>query len=157
MKNRFRTGLIAALCLCAGLLNAQALRTCSGEADERELVGINEADTCAVPDTVYLCDEVEEMPQYPGGWGKMLMDIREELTKIGPVEVGHMYGHVILQCVINKDGSISDIEVLRSWNPFWDKRAVRALRSLPKLIPGRHNGKPVRVRFVVPVSLRLVQ
>ena len=53
MKNRFRTGLIAALCLCAGLLNAQALRTCSGEADERELVGINEADTCAVPEMFY--------------------------------------------------------------------------------------------------------
>ncbi len=53
MKNRFRTGLIAALCLCAGLLNAQALRTCSGEADERELVGINEADTCAGPKCFY--------------------------------------------------------------------------------------------------------
>ncbi len=64
MKNRFRTGLIAALCLCAGLLNAQALRTCSGEADERELVGINEADTCAVPEMFLFCKSVRFFCEY---------------------------------------------------------------------------------------------
>lgn len=64
MKNRFRTGLIAALCLCAGLLGILTLRTCSGGANEKELVSAAKADTCAVPEMFLFCKSVHFFCEY---------------------------------------------------------------------------------------------
>ena len=158
MKNRFRTGLIAALCLCAGLLGILTLRTCSGRANEKELVGINEADTCAVPDTVYLHTEVEEEPQFPGGFKKMLEYIArnqrlpEEYASLGCYP---SLERVIVQFIVNKDGSLSDIEILKGLDPPLNKEAVRIIESMPRWTPGRQKGKVVRVRYVTMVTFRI--
>ncbi|MCR8917073.1 energy transducer TonB [Bacteroides sp. ET225] len=158
MKNRFRTGLIAALCLCAGLLGILTLRTCSGRANEKELVSAAKADTCAVPDTVYLCDEVEEEPQFPGGFKKMLEYIArnqrlpEEYASLGCYP---SLERVIVQFIVNKDGSLSDIEILKGLDPPLNKEAVRIIESMPRWTPGRQKGKVVRVRYVTMVIFRV--
>ena len=158
MKNRFRTGLIAALRLCAGLLGILTLRTCSGRANEKELVSAAKADTCAVPDTVYLHTEVEEEPQFPGGFKKMLEYIArnqrlpEEYASLGCYP---SLERVIVQFIVNKDGSLSDIEILKGLDPPLNKEAVRIIESMPRWTPGRQKGKVVRVRYVTMVTFRI--
>ena len=160
MKNRFRTGLIAALCLCAGLLGILTLRTCSGRANEKELVSAAKADTCAVPDTVYLHTEVEEEPQFPGGFKKMLEYIArnqrlpEEYVSWDTYN-GPPTERVIVQFIVNKDGSLSDIEILKGLAPPLNKEAVRIIESMPRWTPGRQKGKVVRVRYVTMVTFRI--
>ena len=64
-------------------------------------------------------------------------------------------GRVILQFVVNKDGSIVDVVVARSVDPYLDKEAVRVVNMMPKWKPGKQRGKPVRVKFTLPVTFRL--
>ena len=64
-------------------------------------------------------------------------------------------GRVIIQFVVERDGSITDVRVARGVDPYLDKEAVRVVKSMPKGIPGKQNGKAVRVKFTVPVMFRL--
>ena len=64
-------------------------------------------------------------------------------------------GKVSVKFVIEKDGSIADPVVVRGVDPYLDKEAVRVVQSMPKWIPGKQNGKAVRVKFTVPVMFRL--
>ena len=64
-------------------------------------------------------------------------------------------GRVLVQFVVNKDGSIVDPKVLRSVDPSLDKEAMRVVQAMPKWTPGKQRGKPVRVRFTLPVTFRL--
>ena len=64
-------------------------------------------------------------------------------------------GRVIVQFVVNKDGSIVDAQVVRSVDPYLDKEAIRVINTMPKWTPGKQRGKPVRVKFTVPVAFRL--
>lgn len=104
-------------------------------------------------DSIYL--KVEEMPQYPGGTEKMNEFIRKELRKRVPKDINGgcgIPGRTVMRFVVNKDGSISDIEILRSLDPLLDKEAVRVVRKMPKWIPGKCEGKPVRTRFALAVA-----
>jgi protein TonB len=64
-------------------------------------------------------------------------------------------GKVIVQFVVNKDGSVVDPVVVRSVDPYLDKEALRVISTMPKWKPGKQRGKPVRVRYTVPVTFRL--
>ena len=64
-------------------------------------------------------------------------------------------GRVIVQFVVNRDGSIVDAKVVRSVDPYLDKEALRVINTMPKWKPGMQRGKPVRVKFTVPVMFRL--
>ena len=64
-------------------------------------------------------------------------------------------GRVTVQFVVNKDGSIVDAKVVRSVDPYLDKEALRVINTMPKWKPGMQRGKPVRVKFTVPVMFRL--
>ena len=64
-------------------------------------------------------------------------------------------GRVIIQFVVERDGSITDVRVARGVDPYLDKEAVRVVKSMPKWLPGKQNGKAVRVKFTVPVMFRL--
>lgn len=99
--------------------------------------------------------QTEEMPQYPGGTEKMNEFIRKELRKRVPKDINGgcgVPGRTVMWFVVNKDGSISDIEILRSLDPLWDKEAVRVVRKMPKWIPGKCEVKPVRTRFALAVA-----
>ena len=64
-------------------------------------------------------------------------------------------GRVIVQFVVNKDGSIVDVKVVRGVDPYLDKEAIRVISTMPKWKPGEQRGKPVRCKFTVPVMFKL--
>ena len=64
-------------------------------------------------------------------------------------------GRVIVQFVVNRDGSIVDTQVMRGVDPYLDKEALRVVSTMPKWKPGKQRGKPVRTRFTLPVQFRL--
>ena len=98
---------------------------------------------------------VEMMPQYPGGLAAMLKYIRENIKYPEQAMKERIQGRVTVSFIIEKDGSISDVKAVRSVHPLLDKEAVRVVESMPKWSPGKHNGKPVRVRFNLPVMFKL--
>ena len=101
------------------------------------------------PDEVY--DVVDQMPSYPGGYGKMLTYLKENVKYPKDMEDFGIQDRVICQFIVNRDGSISDVEVVRSLEPRLDKEAVRVISSMPKWYPGKHEGRTVKVKYTLPV------
>lgn len=98
---------------------------------------------------------VEEMPEYPGGMSEFMKFIAQNIKYPADALQGKVEGRVIARFVVCKDGSISDIEIMRSVSPSLDAEAVRVLKLMPKWKPGRQRGKAVPVKFTVPVTFRL--
>lgn len=98
---------------------------------------------------------VEQMPRFPGGDAAM-KGFLDSHTKYPPrAEENGLQGRVACSVIIEKDGSINDVKVAKSVDPSLDKEAVRVIKSMPKWIPGRQNGKAVRVQYTIPVTFRL--
>ena len=100
-------------------------------------------------------DVVEVMPQYPGGPIAMLKYIMENIKYPEQAMKEGIQGRVAVRFIVEKDGSISDVKPILSVHPLLNKEAVRVVESMPKWTPGKQNGKPVRVRFNVPVMFKL--
>ena len=99
---------------------------------------------------------VESMPEFPGGQQALFKYLGDNVKYPVIAQENGIQGRVICQFVVNKDGSIVDIEVVRSGgDPSLDKEAIRVIKSMPKWKPGKQRGKPVRVKFTVPVSFKL--
>lgn len=99
---------------------------------------------------------VEEMPDFPdGGLQGLLKFLAKNIKYPVIAQENGIQGRVVCAFVVNKDGSIVDIEVLRGVDPSLDKEAVRVLGTMPKWKPGKQRGKPVRVKYTVPVMFRL--
>lgn len=98
---------------------------------------------------------VENKPEFPGGDAAMMKYLSENIKYPVIAQENGIQGRVICQFVVNKDGSIVDINVVRSVDPSLDKEAIRVIKSMPKWKPGMQRGKPVRVKFTLPVSFRL--
>lgn len=100
-------------------------------------------------------DVVEVMPQYPGGQIAMMKYIMENIKYPKQAMKERIQGRVTVRFIVEKDGSISDVKPILSVHPLLNKEAVRVVESMPKWTPGKHNGKPVRVRFNLPVMFKL--
>lgn len=100
-------------------------------------------------------DVVEVMPQFPGGQIAMLKYIMENMKYPEQAMKEGIQGRVAVRFIVEKDGSISDVKPILSVHPLLNKEAVRVVESMPKWTPGKQNGKPVRVRFNVPVMFKL--
>ena len=100
-------------------------------------------------------DVVEVMPQFPGGQTAMLKYIMENIKYPKQIMEEGIQGRVTVRFIVEKDGSISDVKPILSVHPLLNKEAVRVVKSMPKWSPGKHNGKPVRVRFNLPVMFKL--
>ena len=99
---------------------------------------------------------VESMPEFPGGQQALFKYLGDNVKYPVIAQENGIQGRVICQFVVNKDGSIVDIEVVRSGgDPSLDKEAIRVIKSMPKWKPGKQRGKPVRVKFTVPVNFKL--
>ena len=96
---------------------------------------------------------VEQQPQFPGGSvnGWLADHIKYPVVA---AENG-IQGRVVVQFVVERDGSVSQVRVVRGVDPSLDKEAQRVISSMPKWIPGKQNGQAVRSRFTVPVTFRL--
>ena len=99
---------------------------------------------------------VETMPEFPGGQQALFKYLSENVKYPVIAQENGIQGRVICQFVVNKDGSIVEVEVVRSGgDASLDKEAVRVIKSMPKWKPGKQRGKAVRVKYTVPVNFRL--
>lgn len=98
---------------------------------------------------------VETMPSFPGGDADLFKFLSTSVKYPVIAQENGIQGRVICQFVVNKDGSIVDIEVVRSVDPSLDKEAIRVIKSMPKWSPGKQRGKPVRVKYTLPVNFKL--
>ena len=98
---------------------------------------------------------VEEQPMFPGGMEAMMKFLQENIKYPAQAQSNGVQGRVIVQFVVNKDGSVSNDTVVRSVDPLLDAEALRVVRAMPNWIPGKQKGEPVRVRFTLPVTFRL--
>lgn len=95
---------------------------------------------------------VEQMPSFPGGQEALMTYINHNI-KYPDEDCGQ--GRVIVSFIVEKDGSITNATIRRSVDPAFDREALRVISSMPKWIPGKNNGRNVRVRFNVPVQFKL--
>lgn len=100
-------------------------------------------------------DVVEQMPSFPGGISGLRTYLNQNIRYPAEAQENCVQGRVVVSFVVEKDGHISDVTVLRSVDPSLDKEAVRVIRNMPRWTPGKQGGEPVRVRYNVPVSFRL--
>ena len=98
---------------------------------------------------------VETMPEFPGGMGALMQYLAKSIKYPVIAQENGIQGRVTCTFVINKDGSIVDAQVLRGIDPSLDKEALRVINAMPKWSPGKQRGKPVRVKYTVPVTFRL--
>ena len=99
---------------------------------------------------------VETMPEFPGGQQALFKYLSENVKYPVIAQENGIQGRVICQFVVNKDGPIVEVEVVRSGgDASLDKEAVRVIKSMPKWKPGKQRGKAVRVKYTVPVNFRL--
>jgi protein TonB len=98
---------------------------------------------------------VEQMPSFPGGMSALMSWLSQNIKYPVIAAENGVKGRVIVQFVVEKDGSITDVQVVKSVDPSLDKEAARVIKSMPHWIPGRQNGSPVRVRYTVPVTFKL--
>lgn len=98
---------------------------------------------------------VEQMPEFPGGQGALLQYLAKSIKYPVIAQENGIQGRVSCSFVINRDGAIVDAEVIRGVDPSLDKEALRVINTMPKWKPGMQRGKPVRVKYTVPVTFRL--
>ena len=100
-------------------------------------------------------DVVEQMPEFPGGQIAMLDFLSKNIRYPEEAHKAGIQGRVVATFVVEKDGSISNAKVMRSIDPLLDAEALRVINSMPNWIPGKQDGKPVAVKYTVPVSFKL--
>lgn len=100
-------------------------------------------------------DVVEVMPSFPGGTSALMQYISANLRYPVIAQENGIQGRVGVGFIVERDGSITDVKVIRAVDPTLDKEAVRIVSTMPKWIPGKQNGQTVRVRYNVPVTFKL--
>ena len=98
---------------------------------------------------------VEDQPEFPGGTAALLEYLRKNIKYPAICRENNIQGRVLVTFIVNKDGAIVEPEVVKSVNPSLDKEALRVISTMPNWKPGSQRGKPVRVKYTVPVNFRL--
>ena len=104
-------------------------------------------------DTIF--DVVETMPEFPGGMEAMMKYLSENIKYPEQAKEDGISGRVFIQFVIEKDGSVSNVKVLKRIGGGCDEEAVRVVKAMPKWKPGIQKGKPVRVSYNLPLNFKL--
>ena len=98
---------------------------------------------------------VEQMPAFPGGDAALMKYLQENTHYPTIAAENGVQGRVVVGFVVEKDGSITDVRVIKSQDPALDHEAVRVVKSMPRWTPGKIDGAAVRVEYQVPVVFRL--
>ena len=100
-------------------------------------------------------DMVEQMPEYPGGLPELMKYISMNVHYPEAAMKTGTQGRVVVQFIIEEDGTVSEAKVLKKVNDDLDAEALRVVNAMPKWTPGRQKGQPVRVKYTMPVTFRL--
>ncbi len=98
---------------------------------------------------------VEDMPEFPGGQVELLKFIGKSVKYPVIAQENGIQGRVIVTFTVERDGSVADAKIVRGVDPSLDKEALRVINSMPKWKAGMQRGKPVRVKYTIPVTFRL--
>ena len=129
-----------------------------GSNEAEHVLKVNEKVVDEVPPAVEetkVFDVVEQMPSFKGGDAALMEWLNKNIKYPVVAEENGIQGRVVATFVVERDGSITDVKIVKSVDPSLDKEAVRVLKSMPKWIPGKQNGQAVRVKYTVPVTFRL--
>lgn len=107
------------------------------------------------PEPEKIFTAVEESPKFPGGEKEMYNWLSRNIRYPEMAQQNNIQGRVTVQFVVEKDGSIGEVKVVRGKDPDLDKEAVRVVKSMPKFIPGKMNGQAVRVWYTLPINFKL--
>ena len=106
-----------------------------------------------VDDDVFVV--VEDQPEFPGGMQALMAFVAENTRFPAELANSDIEGRVVVDFIVNKDGSLSNIKVVRSLHPLLDAEAVRVIKTMPKWSPGTQRGLPVKVRYTLPILFKL--
>ncbi len=129
-----------------------------GDVDDDEEWGVTEGfvvpwtDDSDEPEVYQI---VEQMPAFPGGEEKLLEFLSKNIEYPEEARKAEIQGRVFVGFVVEKDGSVGDVKVLRGIGGGCDEEAVRVVKSMPKWKPGMHKGEPVRVSYQIPIHFKL--
>lgn len=98
---------------------------------------------------------VEQKPEFPGGEAAMYKWLGDNIVYPSAASEEGVQGRVVVEFVVGKDGSISNVKVVRPRHPALDKEALRVVKAMPNWLPGRNNGQPVKVTYTLPVTFKL--
>lgn len=98
---------------------------------------------------------VEQKPEFPGGEAAMYKWLRDNIVYPSAASEEGVQGRVVVEFVVGKDGSITNVRVVRPRHPALDKEALRVVKAMPNWVPGRNNGQPVKVTYTLPVTFKL--
>ena len=120
--------------------------------DKREKTTQTRKDT-ATDDKVY--EVCEQMPIFEGGDAALLKYLTDSVKYPELAKKHGVQGRVVIGFIVEKDGSLTDVKVLRPVDIDLDAEVLRLVKGMPKWIPGRHNGQRVRVRYLLPIHICL--
>lgn len=134
-----------------------------GDLDEVVVVGygvqgdeekaIKEGDFSDYAGEVY--DAPEVLPEFPGGEGEMMKFLAKNIKYPTLAQEAGIQGRITMRMIVEKDGTVSNIEVLKGVDENLDKEAIRVLKLMPQFTPGKNKGEPVRVSYKIPIQFRL--
>lgn len=113
----------------------------------------NVQDTAVINQTIF--EVVEKMPEFPGGISACMKFLSDNIKYPADAIEKKIEGRVVVQYVVNQDGSISDIKITRGVSPSLDAEAIRVVQAMPKWKPGMQRGQAVRVKYTMPIMFRL--
>ena len=100
-------------------------------------------------------EKAEVMPQFPGGDQAMMDFVAKNVQYPEEAKEKEISGRVMVGFIVEKDGSISDVKVVKGIGGGCDEEAVRVVKAMPKWKPGKEKGKPVRVSYMMPFTFKL--
>ncbi len=118
-----------------------------------EPIPVKDSDNGDIEQRVF--EVVEQMPSFPGGLNALMNYLSTNIVYPEEAWKKGEEGRVVASFIVETDGSISNVSISRSVSPLLDAEAVRVITAMPKWIPGKNNGKTVRVKFNVPISFKI--
>ncbi len=128
--------LISLMAVC-GLMTAHAQKTVVSQTNQK------------------VFDAVEQMPEYPGGMQAMIEFLQTNMKYPEDAAKQKVEGRVMVQFVVETDGSITDVHVAKQVFPSLDAEAIRVVQAMPRWTPGMDKGRVVRVKYNLPVVFRM--
>ena len=147
---RLKYLLFVPLTIALMAMNSSVIRANVQKEEVREAQTVKKA---APDNKVY--EACEQMPSYVGGQQALMRYLIENVRYPKAAVEAKQQGRVVVQFVVEKDGAVSSVKLLKSVTPLLDAEAIRVVKAMPKWNPGKKDGKLVRVRYALPVSFRL--
>lgn len=153
-ENQFRRLCVRVMVVVAAVMLSCGTAMAQNVQSKQRTNGVQKTENVAQKSEKYY-DAVEVPPSFPGGPGAMLSWISSHIQYPAIAKENNISGRVVVQLIVEKDGSVSNVNVVRSVDPSLDNEAVRVISSMPKWTPGKHKGSPVRVKYTLPVAFKL--